>query len=614
MLARLRRVPFAAQVLLALVLGVVLGLVAREIGPVADGSPNWLTSTLQTIGGTFVTLLKVLVPPLIVTAVIVSIANLKQVSNAARLAGQTLLWFAVTALISVAIGIGLGLLTQPGRNSSVDAAAQAAPESTGGWFDFLTGIVPGNIFGLQGSPDGSLSFNVLQLIVISAAIGIAALKVGEPAEPFLGLVRSALAIVQKVLWWVILLAPIGTLGLIGNAVASYGWESLGSLGVFTGAVYAGLALVLFVVYPVLLRAHGLSPLRFFAGAWPAIQLAFVSRSSIGTLPVTERVTEQNLGVPRSYASFAVPLGATTKMDGCAAIYPALAAIFVAQFFGVDLAITDYLLIALVSVVGSAATAGVTGAVVMLTLTLSSLGLPLAGVGLLLAIDPILDMGRTAVNVAGQALVPTIVAKREGILDVERYRSTSTIDPMTPVEENDGRGRRPARARDRLTRDRPGPPRGAGPVRVPGQSTRSSQPTSCGSSGRNTSDHRAPSGDSHGVSAFASCAASITAVASSPTAVTHARPGKGPSGRPGSAGPGHGTGSGTSPCATSSGEAAYGRAIAATAVGVQDSGGGSPASSTARPVSSSSRPRSSPRAASCSAVRPLSGMPAVSVRP
>ncbi len=388
MLARLRRVPFAAQVLVALVLGVVLGLVAREIGPVADGSPNWLTSTLATIGGTFVTLLKALVPPLIVTAVIVSIANLKKVTNAARLAGQTLLWFAITALIAVTIGITLGLLTQPGSSSSVDAASATAPESTGSWWDFLGGLVPGNILGLQASAgdDGSigLSFNVLQLIVLAVAIGVAALKVGEPAEPFLGFVRSALAIVQKVLWWVILLAPLGTLGLIGNAVATYGWESLGSLGVFTGAVYAGLALVLFVVYPVLLKAHGLSPVRWFAGAWPAIQLAFVSRSSIGTLPLTERVTEQNLGVPRSYASFAVPLGATTKMDGCAAIYPALAAIFVAQFFGVDLSITDYLLIALVSVVGSAATAGVTGAVVMLTLTLSTLGLPLAGVGLLLA--------------------------------------------------------------------------------------------------------------------------------------------------------------------------------------------------------------------------------------
>lgn len=143
--------------------------------------------------------------------------------------------------------------------------------------------------------------------------------------------------------------------------------------------------------------------------------------------MTERVTHRNLGVPRAYASFAVPLGATTKMDGCAAIYPAIAAIFVAQFFGIELSIVDYLLIAFVSVVGSAATAGLTGAIVMLTLTLSTLGLPLEGVGLLLAIDPILDMGRTAVNVAGQALVPTIVAKREGILDVDRYESASAED-------------------------------------------------------------------------------------------------------------------------------------------------------------------------------------------
>ncbi|NYJ04416.1 dicarboxylate/amino acid:cation symporter [Petropleomorpha daqingensis] len=437
MLSRLRKIPFSVQILLGLALGVVLGLVARSMGPVADGSPNWLASTLTEVGSIFVTLLRVIVIPLIVTAVIVSIANLKQVSNAARLAGQTLLWFAITALIAVSIGIGLGLLTRPGAHSTVDASTAQAVDTTGSWWDFLTGLVPSNIFGLQASanPDGSigLSFNVLQLLVLSVAIGIAALKIGEPAEPFLKLTRSALAIVQKVLWWVILLAPIGTMGLIGKAVATYGWDSLGSLGVFAGSVYIGLALVLFVVYPILLRTHGLGVRNFFAGAWPAIQLAFVSRSSIGTLPVTERVTEQNLGVPRSYASFAVPLGATTKMDGCAAIYPALAAIFVAQFFHVHLSITDYLLIVVVSVIGSAATAGVTGAIVMLTLTLSTLGLPLAGVGLLLAIDPILDMGRTAVNVAGQALVPTIVAKREGLLDLERYRATSTVDTLAPAE-------------------------------------------------------------------------------------------------------------------------------------------------------------------------------------
>lgn len=434
MLRALRRVPFAAQIFIALALGVGLGLIARGLGPVAGGSPNWLTSTLQTIGNTFVSLLRVIVVPLIFTAVIASIANLQKVSNAARLAGRTLMWFAITALIAVSIGIGIGLLTNPGRHTSVTAQAAEAVDTQGSWWDFLLGLVPGNIFGLQasgGSGGPSLSFNVLQLLVISIAIGIAALKVGAAAEPFLAFNRSVLAIVQKVLWWIIRLAPLGTLGLIGKAVASYGWDSLSSLGVFTVSVYAGLLLVLFVVYPILLRSNGLSPLRFFASAWPAIQLGFVSRSSIGTLPVTEQVTSRNLGVPREYASFAVPLGATTKMDGCAAIYPALAAIFVAQFFGIHLGIGDYLLIALVSVVGSAATAGVTGAVVMLTLTLSTLGLPLAGVGLLLAIDPILDMGRTAVNVAGQALVPTIVAKREGILDLEVFSSTSASDPFAP---------------------------------------------------------------------------------------------------------------------------------------------------------------------------------------
>ncbi|GGD22403.1 dicarboxylate/amino acid:cation symporter [Nocardioides daphniae] len=421
---------FGVQVLIGLVLGVVLGLVARQMG--ADGvdaetgvvDPNWLTETLTTVGSIFVTLLRAIVPPLVFLAIVASIANLREVTGAARLAWKTLVWFAGTALIAVVIGIVLGLVLQPGANTSVSADAAAAPSSTGSWIDFLTGLVPANFLGLAASagPDGSIgvSFNVLQILVLAIAVGVATLKVGDAAEPFLAVVRSALAVVQKVLWWVILLAPIATVGLLGKAVATYGWDALGSLGTFSVAIYLGLALVLFVVYPVLLKVNGLSVKQWFSGAWPAIQLAFVSRSSVGTMPLTQSVTERNLGVPRAYASFAVPLGATTKMDGCASIYPAISAIFVAQFFGLDLGVTDYLLIAFVAVIGSAATAGVTGATVMLTLTLSTLGLPLEGVGLLLAIDPILDMGRTATNVAGQTLVPTLVAKREGILDEAVY--------------------------------------------------------------------------------------------------------------------------------------------------------------------------------------------------
>ena len=420
---------FGVQVLVAMALGLGLGLLARNLGPGEGQAGYALAETLHQVGAIFVQLLRVLVPPLVFTAIVASIANIAQLQNAARLVWRTLFWFAVTALIAVLIGIALGLILQPGLHTTVEAAAAKAPKTHGSWLDFLTGLVPANILGLaastkitEGAATTGLSFNVLQIVVISLVTGVAALKVGEAGEAFLKFNASALAIVRKVLWWVIRLTPIGTVGLFGNAVAQYGWTTLGQLGAFTGAIYIGLALVLLVVYPTILALNGLNPIKFFQGAWPAIQLGFVSRSSVGTLPVTEAVTETSLGVPRAYAAFAVPLGSTTKMDGCAAIYPAISAIFVAQFFGVHLAWSDYFLIVFVSVIGSAATAGLTGATVMLTLTLSTLGLPLEGVGLLLAIDPILDMGRTAVNVAGQVLVPTIVAKREGILDLETYNT------------------------------------------------------------------------------------------------------------------------------------------------------------------------------------------------
>ncbi len=428
MLSTLRRTPFWAQIVGGLLLGVVLGLVARSY------DVAWLSTTLTTVGSIFVGLLKAAVPPLVFAAIVVSIANLRQVANAARLARQTVLWFMITSLIAVAIGIGLGLLTNPGRSADVSTAGATYDGSTGSWLDFLTGLVPANFLGLSVGDDGA-SFNVLQIVVLALVLGAATLKVGEKAEPFLGFMRSALAVIQQVLWWIIKLSPLGTLGLIGSAVATYGWDLVSPLATFTAAVYVGCALVMFVVYPVLLRANGLSPVKFFTGAWPAIQLAFVSRSSVGTMPLTQQVTTRNLGVPMEYASFAVPLGSTTKMDGCAAIYPALAAITVAQIFGVPLGLQDYLLIAFVSVIGSAATAGLTGAVVMLTLTLSTLGLPLEGVALLLAIDPILDMMRTATNVAGQALVPTIVAKREGILDRDVYDAPRRGDVLGADSED-----------------------------------------------------------------------------------------------------------------------------------------------------------------------------------
>lgn len=419
---RSRYPSFGVQVLAGMIFGLVAGVLLRGAeGTFAAG----VSETFHTIAQIFVQLLRTLVPPLVFTAIIASVAALRGLDNAVRLVVNTLVWFAITALIAVLIGIALGLIIQPGLHASVSAAAAKAPASVGGWLDFLKGLVPANYLGLtaatktgdNGELTTSVSFNVLQIIVAAVAVGAAAIKIGPKAEPFLAFMTSANQVMRQLLRWVIALTPLGSAALIANAVVSYGWDALSALGAFAGAVYLGLALVLLVVYPLLLLVHGINPVDWFARAWPAIQLGFLSRSSVGTMPVTEEVTER-LGVPRAYAAFAVPLGSTTKMDGCAAIYPAISAIFVAQFYGVPLQLSDYALIVLVSVIGSAATAGLTGAVVMLTLTLSTLRLPLEGVGLLLAIDPILDMGRTAVNVAGQVLVPTVVAERLGIRQKE----------------------------------------------------------------------------------------------------------------------------------------------------------------------------------------------------
>ncbi len=418
------KIPFWAQILIGLVLGVVLGWIARSY------DVSWLVTTLDKVGSTFVGLLKLAVAPLVFFAILVSITNLRKVNNAARLATRTLMWFMITSLIAVAIGLTIGLLTNPGSGTGLTPKDGKVPEDAGSWLDFLTGIIPTDVI----TPFTEL--NVLQIVFMAAVAGVAVLKIGDKAQPILELSESVLALLQKALWWVIKLSPIGTVGLIGFAIADYGWNLISKYATFTADIYIGCALVLFGVYPLLLALVAkVNPVQFFKGAWPAIQLAFVSRSSVGTMPVTQKVTER-LGVPKEYASFAVPFGATTKMDGCAAIYPAIAAIFVAQIFDVQLGVKEYLLIAFVSVVGSAATAGLTGATVMLTLTLSTLGLPMEGVGLLMAIDPVVDMMRTATNVAGQALVPVIVAAREKILDREAYEnaSASPLDDVDAVED------------------------------------------------------------------------------------------------------------------------------------------------------------------------------------
>src|SRR5690606_30657580 len=262
---------------------------------------------------------------------------------------------------------------------------------------------------------------ILQVIFFAALLGFALVVLGERTARLRALMGEASDLMIQVTRFVLEFTPIGTFGLIGGLVGAYGFERLLPLADFVLALYLACALHIFVVYGGLLLLHGLNPLRFFRGAAPAMQVAFVASSSFAALPVALRCVSDNLGVDRNYAAFAVPLGAAIKMDGCGAIYPALASVFIAQYFGIDLSLPQYLVIAMASVLGSFGTAGVPGtAVVMATVVLSGAGLPLEGQGFLLAIDRILDMMRTMTNVTGQTLVPVLVARSTGLLDGEAY--------------------------------------------------------------------------------------------------------------------------------------------------------------------------------------------------
>ncbi|MEV4731691.1 dicarboxylate/amino acid:cation symporter [Saccharopolyspora sp. NPDC049426] len=424
--SRLRFNPklFAVAVLASLVLGALLGWVAKQTGA------EWLVTALDTIGSTFTKLLSFTVLPLIFTAIVVGINSLRSLGGgrtAARLGGKTALWFAITSLIAVVIGLVVGRLFQPGRGLVIEpdpAKLQAIGEKTqGSWLDLLNGLVPDNL--ISAFAEGE----TLQVVFVSLIIGAATYSLGDKAAPFVNFNKAAFEVIQRVLGWIIRLAPLGTLGLIGNAVATYGNEFFLPLVKLIGSTYVACLLVLFAVYPLLLGLVAkVSPARFFAKSWTVLQFAFASRSSGASLPMTRQAAE-NLGVPPSYASFAVPLASTTKMDGCAAIYPAIGSLFIANLFGIQLGWVQYLTIIAVAVFGSIATAGVTGWFTMLTLTVGALGFPpevvATGIAIAYAVDPIMDMMRTATNVAGQIAVPVIVARSENVLDDEVLDAPST---------------------------------------------------------------------------------------------------------------------------------------------------------------------------------------------
>ncbi len=414
------RIPFWQRVLGAFVLGALAGWV---IGPAAE---VWLGP----LGTLYVNLIKMIAVPLVLFAVMNAIGSLHGQKSVAALSGRTFLWFAITAACAVGVGLLVGWLLQPGRGlSGLTVAPDYTVREVPSPVQVLLDVVPTNPF--KALSEGK----ILQVIVFAGLVGFALVKLGERASALRRLVGEASDTMVQVTRFVLEMTPLGTFGLIAALVGAYGFEKLLPLGSFVLALYLACALHIVVVYGSLLAAHGLNPLKFFRGAAPGMQVAFVASSSFASMPAAIRSITHNLGVDKDYAAFAVPLGASIKMDGCGAIYPALTAVFVAQYFGLDLSLNQYFVILLASVLGSFGTAGVPGtAIVMVTLVLSAAGLPLEGIGYLVAIDRVLDMMRTMTNVTGQMLVPVLVAKETGLLDERVYAAASSNVGIAGGEE------------------------------------------------------------------------------------------------------------------------------------------------------------------------------------
>ena len=399
------------QILIALVAGLAVGMI---LGPPA--------AAIKPIGTIFVNLIKMLIVPLIFVSLVCGVTSMHDMHKMGRIAAKTIVIYLLTTAIAITIGLGLGALLQPGTGINIEAAAAVEAKAAPTLIETIVGLFPTNPIGAMA--DG----NVLQIIVFAILFGLAINIAGEAGRKIREFFEWMAEVIYKLTAIVISLAPYGVFALMAWVAATYGLDVLLPLGTVIVAVYVGCVIQAVVVYGgAITFISKLNPVRFFQGIAEAQAVAFTTTSSSGTLPVTMSCAQKNLGVSRGVSSFVLPLGATINMDGTA-LYQGVCALFVAQAFGISLGMGDYITIILTSTLASIGTAGVPGAgLIMLSLVLTSVGLPLEGVAIIAGIDRILDMARTALNVTGDGMVTVLVAKSEGELDEVTYNKAHVLE-------------------------------------------------------------------------------------------------------------------------------------------------------------------------------------------
>jgi len=419
------------QIIAGLVLGIAYGIVAASRGW-GGFTDDWIAPW----GTLFINSLQLIAVPLVLSSLITGVASLSDLRRLSRIGGKTIFIYVMTTAVAVTIGLLIVNVLKPGERvpepvrlelqeqfaddvGSRQLAAEAVEER--GPLQFLVDVVPSNFFSAAAN-----NRNMLQIVLVSILIGVGLIQLSQDkAEPLLKVFESLNEVVIRLVDLIMLIAPLGVFSLIARTITGMAGddlnqvvELLGALGFYCLAVVLGLLIQTFVVYPTLLKLFTKMPLRtFLAGIGPVQLVAFSTSSSGATLPLTMERCEEKLGVSEEVSSFVLPLGATINMDGTA-LYQAVAAIFIAQSLGMSIGIEGQLTIVLTAVLASIGTAAVPGAgIIMLVIILQAIGVPSGGIALILGVDRLLDMLRTATNVTGDATVATVVASSEGQLSM-----------------------------------------------------------------------------------------------------------------------------------------------------------------------------------------------------
>lgn len=394
-----RKLTLATKIFIALILGIIVGMALTSHSDIA-------VSYIKPFGTIFLNLIKWIVTPLVFFSIMAGVISMRDIKKVGSVGIKTLVYYLCTTAFAITIGLILANLFKgifPVLQTT-DLAYEAAEPVK--FMDTLVGIFPSNFF----AP--FVEANMLQIIVASLIIGFALLLVKQQKEIEFTMVDMLNDVFMKAMEMIVALSPIGVFCLICPVVAENGPAVLGSLAKVLLVAYLGYILHAIIVYSLAVKtAAGMSPVTFFKGMMPAIMFAFSSASSVGTLPINMECTEK-LGASREVTSFVLPLGATINMDGTA-IYQGVCSVFIASCFGITLTFPQMLTIVLTATLASIGTAGVPGAgMVMLAMVLSSVGLPVEGIALVAGVDRIFDMGRTTVNITGDASCAIIVSAME----------------------------------------------------------------------------------------------------------------------------------------------------------------------------------------------------------